>query len=175
MYFIIKTVVDDKQHPILFEIITHTNKISAAITLLEQSARTFIKEERGKQESESAKVIDIHNFSQVNEPMLDTMLIYRLSADAHSLHIYQRKSSVVPAGWIYNQTTASEFRRVLIFSIVAYDTLNAVNIPPPPPPMELVEIGPAKIKVPKAMTVVPMCKVIEELKKSERFLKCYED
>lgn len=175
MHFIIKTVVDEKQQQVSLEIITHANRISAAILLLEQSARAFIKEERGKQESENAKIIDIHNFSQVHEPIIDTMLIYRLSADSHSLHIYQRKSSVVPAGWIYNQTIASDFRRVVIFSIIMYDALNTINAPPPLPSVELIEIGPAKIKVPKAMTVVPMCNVIEELKKSSRFLKCYEN
>ncbi|MEM3061954.1 MAG: hypothetical protein QW303_00210, partial [Nitrososphaerota archaeon] len=122
----------------------------------------------GKQISDESKIIDIHHFGQVNEPLIDTMLIYRLKTDPQTLHVYQRKSKEVP-GILYGRTTVVEFRRVQVFALVKYDDPNFT-----PFDDGLVPVGPAKIRVPKAMTVSPMSDMINELKNNIRFKKRFE-
>ena len=176
MYFVLRTTVDEQQHPVSFEIVNYTNKtISTALALLDASARAYIREECGIKAAHEAKIIDIHNLAQTNEPIVDGMLIYRLGNDSHTLHIYQRKSKIVP-GYIYGQSAASEFRRVQLFTLIENKNINLADSPGAAPyvPMEMVAIGPARIMIPKGLTTAPMCNVITQLKKSQMFKKCFE-
>ena len=177
MYFILKTTVDEKQQPVSFDIVKYTNKtISTALILLETSARDYIKDSCGTQASISAKIIDIHNFDQVCEPLVDGMLIYRVGTDSHKLHIYQRKTEVVP-GKVWGQTIATTFQRIQIIALLENKTINSINMtfaPPIVPQVEMVPVGPAQIKIPKILTVAPMLDVIDQLKKSARFQKCFD-
>ena len=178
MYFILKTTVDEKQQPISFDIVKYTNKtISTALILLETSARDYIKESCGTQASISAKIIDIHNFDQVCEPLVDGMLIYRVGTDSHKLHIYQRKTEVIP-GKVWGQTIATTFQRIQIIALIENKTINSIDMtfaPPIVPQVEMVPVGPAQIKIPKILTVAPMLDVIDQLKKSARFQKCFDN
>jgi len=172
MYFIKKITVNREKYE-SSEIIEHTIKtISVALSLLEQSAKNYVKEECGKQIGTDVKIIDIHNFNQINEPIVDSMLVYRLGTDPHRLHIYQRKTKIVP-GTIYGQSLIPEFHKIQIFELEEYRKLNLLDsttlVSSSIPQVEMVAIGPAKVKIPKNMTVSPMSDLIDELKKSLRF------
>lgn len=174
MYFIKKITVENDKY-ILSEIINHTKTISNALALLEKNVKDHIKEECGKQIATDCKIIDILNVSQIYEPTIDTMLVYRIGSDSNRLHVYQRKTSLV-AGYFVNGLV-SDFRKTQIFEIEEY-TLGASEstqstqsaqsslstIP------EMVAVGPAGIKIPIQMTLVPIAGLIDELKKSKRFL-----
>ena len=171
MYFINKIMINNKGQYVDCEIVDHTSKtISVALPLLETCAKRFINKECGEQISATAKVIDIHDFNQVSEPLIDTMLIYRLVSDPHHLHIYQRKTSIV-SGTFYGKSTAIEFNKVKIFSLKEYNKINEQDcaIEQATDPVELVAFGPSKIKIRKEMTMAPMCNIITELKNSKKF------
>ena len=176
MYFIKKITVQDKDQYVSSEIVGYTTKtISNALILLENSAKSFIQDECGKQVASASKIIDIHDFNQVSEPMIDTMLIYRLGVDPHRLHVYQRKTKATN-GYLWGQTVAPEFRKIQIFELEEcakfgfVDSANHIETKEIVPVIEMVPVGPAKrVMIPKAMTVAPMCNLISELKNSQRF------
>ena len=180
MYFIKKVTVDDKGGYSTSEIVEHAKAITTALSLLDYAARMFIKEECGNQISKDIRIIDIHTLGQINEPAVDTMLLYRLTADPHRIHVYQRKTRIIP-GTIYGQSLIPEFHRIQIFELEEYKKLNPSELARKNstdidliaastiPSFEMVPIGPAGIKVPKPMTVSPMCDLIKELKKCVRF------
>ena len=176
MYFILKTTVDETQQPIGFDIVNYTNKtISTAIILLETSVRAYIKEECGKQAAIDARIIDIHNLDQAYAEV-DGMLIYRLGADSQTLHVFQRKTVTVP-GKVFGYSLVPTFRRVQIFTLLEKPNISSIDtscLAPVLPQVEMVAVGPARIKIPKIMTMAPMIDVIEQLKKSAKFQKCFE-
>lgn len=172
MFFIIKTVIDDKGQFVSSKNVAHEKTVSKALALLEKTVRDYIEKECGKPTSDAVKIIDIHNFSQVSEPIVDTMLIYRLVTDPHYLHVYQRKTSIVP-GRIYGETTVTYFRKVQIFYLDEYNGINVLdstNVGG----IEMVPLGPAKVSIPKQMTVAPMCNVLKQLKDSAKFKNRFE-
>lgn len=180
MYFIKKIVLDDKQNYRSSEIMDHTSKtIGAALILLENTARTFVREECGREAAEKVKILDIHKMEQVSEPLVDCMLLYRLAEDPHRIHVYQRKTDISKAktwgGSEYDVATV-KFRRMYIIELEKYEKLDLTslqntNLASIIPQVEMVSLGPAGIKVPKPMTVAPMCHLIDELKKSAKFKK----
>lgn len=187
MYFIKKIILDDKQGYQSSKIVDHTSKtISVALSLLENAVRMFVKDECGREAADQIKIIDIYKFDQVNEPMIDSMLLYRLTDDPHRIHVYQKKTTVVKVSgyiWGTSDTPTTFFRRTHIFELEEYSgsispgTQNTINIPNSEntnvpsilPQVEMVPIGPARIKIPKPMTLAPMCNLIDELKKSAKF------
>lgn len=170
MYIITKVLVDREKY-ISSGVADHTGKtISVALALLERSAKEFIQTECGKQVSDSAKIIDILSESQVVEPLIDTMVIYRLEADSQKLQIYQRKTVTAP-GYIYGQTIVSEFKKVAIFELIDYSRFNGKEVEEvKPSEVEMIKIGPAGVEIPKAMTMVPVSNLLEELRMNPRFL-----
>lgn len=182
MYFIKRIDIDEKNSYIGSEIVNHAKTISSALSLLEYSVKTYIDYEYGKQESNNFKVIDIHQFSQINEPAIDTILVYRLDSDPHKLHLYQRKTKIVP-GTLYGQSLVSTFRKIQIFELEEYKKLipgdiskkSSDNEPVIPETFtEMVPIGPAKIRVPRPMTISPMCDLIKQLRESKRFKERFQ-
>lgn len=168
MYFVKKIGVDNDKY-LSSEIVCHTVKtISIALQLLEQKVVSYIREEGGKQVSDNIKIIDIHDLGQTCEPAIDTMLIYRVASDPHRLHVYQRKTKVVP-GTIYGHTLVSEFRRIQIFELEEYKEWNSTIVQLTIPEVELVSVGQTKLKIPKSMTDVPVCNLLDELKQSPKF------
>lgn len=182
MYFIKKITVDDKQGYQLSKIVGHTNKtVSNALLLLENMARSFIRDECGRETAEQTKIIDIYKFDQINEPVIDTMLLYRIADDPQRIHVYQKKTIIVKAAnwtWGTTETPIKQFRRTHIFELEEYDNLKNIDIQNENiiiiPQIEMVPIGPAKIKIPKPMTVSPMCDLLDELKKSIKFKARYD-
>jgi hypothetical protein len=164
------------------KIINHTNKkISFALSLLENCARDFAREEFGIKAFEQAKILDIHKIDQICEPIVDCMLLYRLNDDPHRIHVYQRRTEVVNQnGWFStSKIPQSQFKKTHIFELEEYvglivnDNTNP-NIFPFFPHARIVPIGPANIKVPESMTNPPFNKLLTELKNSIKFKARFE-
>lgn len=173
VYLIKQITLDDKQAYESSKTIGHTKKtISNALILLENQARDYVRQERGREIADATKIIEIYKFDQINEPQLDTMLLYKIADDPHRIHVYQKKTVIVKsANWTWGTTDVpvGQFRRTHIFEIEEYvldiASLHNINLPQ----IEMVEVGPARIRIPKSMTVAPLCDLIDELKKSEKF------
>jgi hypothetical protein len=181
MYFIIKINVDPNGSYMSSEIVSHAGgTITSAQNVLLTAVKSYVGEIWGVETANAIKVIDIHSFDQVSEPIIDSVLLYRLDVDPHHIHIYQRKSLVIP-GRFYGQIAAADFRKIRIFSLVEYNKMS--NIPPPPMPKNstqeipevMVEYGPAKVRVPEKNTVAPIADVIAALKTSPFFIKKYAE
>lgn len=181
MYLVKKINLDPEQKYRSSEIVDHINKsISSALSLLENAARSHVKEECGREAGEQVKIIEIHDFSQVNEPVVDGMLLYRLIDDKHSIYVYQKKTTITKtANWTWGTTdiATTQFYRTCIFELEEYtkfvpsfnnQVLASVLSE------DMVAVGPAQIKIPKPMTMSPICDLIEELKKSPKFKARYD-
>lgn len=131
MHFVLKTNIDTNSGSFISnEIVGHVSSgIAAAQAQLINCIKTFVTELAGKDMANSLKVIDIHSMDQVSEPIIDTLLLYRLESDPHTIHVYQRKSSVV-SGSLWGEKIKVDFNKIKIFSLVEYDKVS----PPPPPP-----------------------------------------
>jgi len=165
------------------EIVNHTFKtIGAGLDLLEYCAIEHIKEEGGKQMSDNSKIIDVYDLKQVNEPVVDCILIYRTANHPHSLNIYQRKTIVTTINgyvWGSSNTTMPTFKRTHIFELEQYNKLGSSSVHNNYSVsnsecenehfVPMVPIGPARVMVPKPLTVAPMCDLLNELKKCARF------
>lgn len=194
MYFIKKITVDDKQNYQSSKVVDNTKKtIASALNLLQNSVRAFIKEEYGREASEQIKILDIHKIDQVNEPIVDCILLYRLVDDPHRVLVYQKKTVLVKATnwtWGTTDTLVPQFRRTHIFELEEYEKTLDKSVPQNNQiqskaemedtiiddtivSVEMVQVGSSKVKIPKPMTVAPMCDLIAELKKSERFKKLF--
>jgi len=189
MYFVKRITLDDKQGYLSSKIVADTNKtIKSALLLLESSVRAFVRDERGREAAEQVKIIDIHNIGQVSEPILDGILLYRLESDPLKINVYQKKTIVVKSTtwtWGTTDTPVPQFRRTDIFELEEYgkkiaipvDASSTTNAVPtativesePEEKEEKAPLGPAKLLVPKKMTVSPMCDLINELKRSPKF------
>jgi hypothetical protein len=148
--------------------------VSSNITLAQyqllKEAKIYLSELAGSNVANTMKIIDIHSFDQITEPVIDSILVYRLGIDAHRLHIYQRKTMQVP-GRLYGQTLVTEFKKVKIFELIEYTnpisqkiTNNKLNLSTEQP--EMVFHGSTNIQVPKYLTMAPMTNVLSSLKTS---------
>ena len=179
MYFIIKTNLDLNNSYTSNDVVAHSGGgIANAQNVLLAAVKTFVAEISGMEMASSLKVIDIHSFDQIVEPIIDTILLYRLDVEPHYIHVWQRKSAVVP-GRLYGQSVDTIFRRIKIFSMCEY---NAVSGVPPPPPKSktesnenLVPFGPSGIKIPEKNTMAPIADVIASLKSSPIFIRKYNE
>lgn len=183
MYFIKKITLDSKKNYQVSKIIKHTNKtISVALKLLESSVREYIYDECGREASIQTSITDIDKIENIVEPILDGIVLYRLESDMFRIFVYKKKTTT-SQGWIKTSFT-STFYLANIFELEEYtysiDILNnSINVlnsktDTMDPPGGMVAIGPAKIKIPKLMTVAPMINLIDELKKSDKFKNRFE-
>lgn len=174
MYFVKKIVVDSEKY-VSSEIVGHAKTISTALSLLERNAISYIRDQVGRQISDNAKIIDILNLEQINEPDVDTMLIYRLEQNPHRLYIYQRRTITVDIpNWTWGSSKKNivEFKCVLHFELEEYSQISDFeSLPKIKPEIEMVtiNIGRSRILIPKQMTVAPMADVLAELKNSPKF------
>lgn len=178
MHFILKIAVDEKGNLSVGDIIDHCfeNKVLVSRALLENTVRKYITDECGRNTGAEMKIIDIKNFSQICEPSIDTMLVYRIDVEPNILHVYRRKTIPVP-GWIMKDSTLVEFRKVQIFALKTYDRLSQnitekQNNSTKEIHTEMVLHGEKKLRIPKSFTIEPMCKLIDELKKFPKFADC---
>jgi hypothetical protein len=142
-------------------------RISTALITLESRAREYVKKEFGMSAYRDAKIIDIHDISQVNEPLNDGVLLYRLESDPHKIMVYRKKTSTVNlSGWVSSyESSKSIFGRIIIFELEDCSIIEGNNVTE----TEMVSVGKAGISIPIQYTVAPGRDLIDELKKSERF------
>ena len=170
MYFIMETTIDDKEVYQSARIVSHTKSAAQAAVLLQKSAIEYVKEECGNQAAAEAAIIEIKNFNQVNEPLTDKMLIYRLNTQPHTLHIYQRKTKEVP-GYIYGKTTVTVFKKVKVFNLIEYSDINS-NLASVPlkDTVQITMSGKGSVLNNNA----PINNLLDSLKKSPKFQSRYE-
>lgn len=136
MYFIIKIELDEKQSYQSCEIVGHSS--IEFLTLLENSVKAFVKEEFGREASEQIKIIEINSLSQVSEPLVDTILAYRIASNPNRIHLYQRKTVEVKVpGRLFGsyKTTETRFRKTHIFEVVEYSIMCNVSTSEPRKPL----------------------------------------
>ena len=127
MYFVKRIIVNLGSSYGSSQIVAHTNKtISVAKTLLEETVKNYVREEKGRDALEQCKILDIHDLTQVSEPLVDGILLYRLENDPHRILVYQRKSSVVPSKswmWATIEAIVPTFCLTNIFELEEYASL----------------------------------------------------
>lgn len=120
MFFVIKNNIDKNGNYVSAEIVAHsTDVVSPSGSILENAAMTFIAYEGGRGMLENIKIIDVHSLNQVAEPLIDTMLLYRVTSEPNKIHVYRRVSKEVP-GYVFGQTIVPEFTRIKVFELVEY-------------------------------------------------------
>lgn len=168
MYFVMKVTPSSTSEFVNHQLVHHTTgTISIALKDLEKIAYDFIREEVGKQADSFSKITDIVSLNDIVEPYVDSMIVYRLESDPHKLHIYQRKTNIVP-GFIYGRTYQTEFKKVVIFELLTYEKINNAQLIQDvknSEPIELVPVQGKNIKIPAKLTQAPMTHVIDQLKK----------
>jgi hypothetical protein len=153
------------------KIVNHTNKtISVALHVLDDVIFNFVKEECGRQSAENTHIIDIESLAQVTEPITDCIVLYRISSDPHTIYVYQKKSATAD-GWFGYTTLVHEFKHICNYELEEYTgiSMNEVESIEANRNIELVPFGSIGIRIPKMMTVAPMCHLISDLKNSDRF------
>lgn len=175
MYIIKKISVDDKLY-LSSQIICYTpSKITSAMELFEKTAREYVGQEFGREAYEKSKIIDIHNIDQIAEPLVDGMLLYRLYENPNCIYVYQRKTTITKQNnWTWGTTDiiTSQFKRTHIFELEEYNSIDhklTFMADPMLPSIEMVSIGTSHIRIPKPMTVSPICDLIDELKNCKKF------
>lgn len=176
--YIIKLITLDNGTYISSKVVDYTTQtIGTALSLFEKSARNFVKEQYGIKAYETSSVIDIHSLDQVSEPIIDSVLLYRLTSDPHTIHVYQRQTVITEeSGWFSTvEIVRNTFSKTHLFELEEHSCDIEENIERSiPPTVDMVAFGPAGISIPKSLTTAPMCDLIEELKNSKRFLDRFE-
>lgn len=184
MYFVKRIIIDDKSSYVSSQIVTHTNKtISLAKTLLEDTVKDYVREEKGREAADSMKILDIHDISQVNEPLIDGILLYRLETDPHKILVYQRKSNIEQSktwtGYIV-ETLVSKFRQTDVFELEEYGgfklefSAQKAEIKTSPLPRkncdtEMFEVNQGGPKVPVPVGGASKGNLLDDLKNSDKF------
>lgn len=160
MYYIIREKIDDRGNKLIPEICEMANYISEALYLLTNVCKVEIRNEWGTSESEN-KVIDINDLSQVSEPLIDGVLIYRVVNTPHILYLYQRKTKIVK-GMVWGETTTSEFKLIQIYYLIEYDN---------PKSKIVADSNNENYPIKKSNSCIDMTSIINELKKHKLFIK----
>jgi len=181
MYFVIKNNIDKKGYFVSGEFVegVQKNSIEDALSLLKKSVIDFVRHECGKPAADNMKIIDIHSFDQVAEPIIDGMLLYRLDTNPNQIHVYKRVTTEVPAGYVFGKSVVSEFNKINIFELIECSKGITIKIMTtesqpdmyPQPSLDMVPSGPANIPIPRKMTQAPICDMLSALKQSPMFLK----
>lgn len=173
--YVIKEITVDEGIYVSSKVVDCTTKtIGTALSHFENSVRDFMREEIGK-EADNVRIIDVHSLEQVVELPTDGMVCYRLADDPHKVNIYHKKTTVTKQNnWTWGQSDVlvSSFKLTTIYELeeCGKNIREHIQCAPTASNAELVSVGPAHIRVPKLMTMAPMCDVIAELKKSATFL-----
>lgn len=176
MYIIKEITVENDNYISSSSIDIINGQISIALQRLLETVKCYIKNNHGYKIAESTKIMDIINTAQICEPLVDSILLYKLVNDPHKIHVYERKTvEVKQPNWTWGSSTItqSNFKRIAIFELEEITNVkfnsqnNSANISHNEN-TEMISIGNGT-KIPKIMTISPMCDVINELKNSSSF------
>ena len=154
-------------------------QISSALMGFVNYVKTYIRENNGSIMANTIEIVDINDMTQVVEPLIDTIQIYRLVDDPHKIHLYERKTEIVEqSGWAWGATKTQihVFERKVIFELDDFNELGksisrkSIDDADLDDTIEMVKINHG-IQIPKRMTTSPMCDVLLELKESTFFKK----
>lgn len=122
MQFVIKNNIDKRGAYVSNEIVAHSATDNTNV--LDNAVVAFARSHGGND-----VVIDVHSLDQIVEPLTDTMLLYRVIDVPNQIHVYQRISEQV-SGYIYGQSTVTEFIKINVFELAKYDIekINIANI-----------------------------------------------
>ena len=152
-------------------------QISAALISLNESVFSEIRNNFGSKMS-NIEVIDIDNDSQIIDPQVDGISLYRYTSDPHKIHLYERSTEIIEQpSWTWGATKVpvSKFAKTNIYELEDISGIGSgmkssthanSNVDIPVCDMVGTKMG---IKIPKQMTVSPMCDVLVELKNSPVF------
>lgn len=113
MQFVIKNNIDKRGTFVSNEIVAHAAADNANV--LDDVVVAFAKSRGGKD-----MIIDVYSLDQIVEPLTDTILLYRVMDVPNQVHVYQRISEQV-SGYIYGQSTVTEFIKINVFELAKYD------------------------------------------------------
>lgn len=177
MYIIKLINVNDNEYLSSKFIDCTTKSIKPALELLDDAVRAHVMDMTGKEGLANFKIIDIHTIDQVIVPSVDGLTCYRLCDDPHRIFIYQRKTSIVKQSnwtWGHTETPVTVHGRVAIYELEEC-VLEQLQDVKSPVGIEMVNVGKSDIRIPKMLTVAPMCDVIAELKSNPVFLSRHEE
>lgn len=117
MNYFVKSIKVDNDVYQSSSIIDISNTYEEAQEQLLLHSKQYVKEELGDKAYNQVKIIDILDFNQVVEPIIDSVQLYRLSGFDNRIYVYQKKTSVIDNnGWFGSaQMTRTVFSRVVIF------------------------------------------------------------
>jgi len=159
MYYVIKEKIDEKGNKLVPEICESASYIAEALFLFINKCKYDIKNEWGA--NNDIKVIDINDLSQVVEPLIDSVLVYRIVNHPHTLYVYQRKTRVVK-GLVWGETTNTEFKQTYVYHLVEYSKDKEDSEKSNDIEMKLYR---------KSTSLIDMTNVINEIKTHKLFIK----
>lgn len=176
MFFVKKIDLDETKCYQSSSIVVYTKENHTnAKSLFESSVINFVKEEQGREAASQVKIIDINGLEQVNEPLVDSMLLYRVVTNPNRIYVYQRKTIIVKVkGWTWGEydIPTTQFRQVNIFELEEFSS-NVV-------PVESIKKEPSVVKIDSKLTVecpadVSTSDLISELRKNPIFQRAQEE
>uniref|UniRef100_A0A6C0C746 Uncharacterized protein n=1 Tax=viral metagenome TaxID=1070528 RepID=A0A6C0C746_9ZZZZ len=138
MFFVVKNNIDKNGGYVSGEIVAHASDV-APENMLENAVLAFVAYTKGQEMIENMKIIDAHSLNQVAEPLVDTILLYRIISEPNQIHVYQRISRQVP-GYVFGQSIVPEFTRIKIFELVKYAAEVELPIETKTPTVETLDI-----------------------------------
>ncbi len=193
MFFIIKIDFDEKGY---FQSFSIQNKslddATEAYKTLVNTVKAYVSQECGEKAGADAQVIEIRKIDQVNEPLIDGILLYKLSdVLIKSWYINEKHlfKQLLDGFFGQSNTLTTKFGKTCLFELVEYEfdvnqlfkTLPKKKFPKVNTDSEtkssghfndlheMVPYGKSNINVPKIMTVKPMSELIRELKDNKFF------
>jgi hypothetical protein len=170
MFLIKKIDLDDCKCYKSSCIYNYTTDANEAKALLDKTAIDFVRIEKGREACEKTKIIEINSLDQVNEPLIDCILLYRLIDNPDRIYVYQKNTIVTKQKtwtWDTVDVLVSKFRQTNFFELEEFNIVLPTKINPV---KEIVEKN-------EETRIVTYSKfdLIEELRNSPRFKKAKEE
>lgn len=124
MFFIKKIDLDECKCYKSSSIANYTTEANEAKALLDKTVIDFVRIEKGREACEKTKIIDINNLDQVNEPLIDCILLYRLIDNPDRIYVYQKNTIVIKQKtwtWDTIDVLVSKFRQTNIFELEEFN------------------------------------------------------
>lgn len=137
-------------------------------------AKQYIKDMYGQVTLNDARVIEVKNVGEIQEPQESGMYIYKPSETPAIVHLFSKKEVfTLQEGWFINSRVATtSFQRVHIYELEEAVGMEA-RVKDVDDAVEMVQVV-GKTKIPKAMTMFPHAEITNEIRSHPRFLQISE-